>query len=274
MIAFVLISFVFTFSTPAQKRVAVPFDFNDDYYLDNGVSPKSMIDRRNGFDKLSVFGKSTNPIHNNVRVTVTVAGYDQNAQPLFWTPLGELMSDGFTDDYLGASARQLASLFPIYVFPEPKTNGTNIFSNTRQAPVFDDSWNMYLGRSLNPLGIREVMIVNYTAKAFGKEGYEMRLEFGKKNGLATDDMPIINCREDIQYLLKSDFITIDSATSPLWEPEMVRFAISPVISNPTRGAITPDAFLWMSLKGNSVLPAEQVFVWQFGCLKKTGDWCQ
>jgi len=40
-----------------------------------------------------------------------------------------------------------------------------------------------------------------------------------------------------------------------------------------KGAIAPDAFLWMSTKEGLPLPAEQIFVTQFDCLKLTGEWC-
>ncbi len=266
-IVFVFIFLIFAFSTPAQKRVAVPFDFNDKYYLANGVNPDVIVSRRTGFDRFSVFSKTTDPTRTHIRVLVTVPAYDQNAQPIFWYPLGELRTNGFTDDKAGALARQTASLFPIYIFPDLSSSQPYVFAGNRQAPLIDDSWTMYMGRTLNPLGIREIRAVTYTEKAHTKLGYQMLIPFMKKNGRATDEMPIINSAEDIDFLYKNELIKI--------EPRKIGFAISPVISNPTRGAIAADAFLWMATtKGGYSLPAEQMFELQFTCLQKTGDWCE
>ena len=138
----------------------------------------------------------------------------------------------------------------------------------RQAALMDNSFSMSNTEDSNPLGIRQIITVNYTEKALGKEGIEMMGYFLKKNGASADDTPLIRSVDDIQVLLKYELITADTT-------KMIggRYAINPIIFNPTKGAIAQDAFLWSAIKGDKPLPDEDIFVWQFHCLQKTGNWC-
>jgi hypothetical protein len=188
---------------------------------------------------------------------------------LFWYPLGELQDYGFTRDKAGIRALEMASQFPIYVFPNTKVVSYGTFANTRQAALMDNSFSMTNTEDSNPLGIREIIVVNFTEKAFGKDGIEMMDFFLKKNGASADDTPLIRSLEDIQVLLKHEMISTDSM-------KMIggRYAINPIIFNPANGAIAKDAYLWMSTKDDKPLPSEDAFVWQFQCLQKTGNWCK
>jgi hypothetical protein len=224
-------------------------------------------------DGLSVFDKKIDTSYTNVRILVTVPAYDQDGEPMFWYPLGELLDNGFTDNKLGALARQTATLFPIYVFPDSKAPIFNSFVGMRHAPIIDNSWNMYLSRELNPVGLRQILTVTYTEKAFSKEGYETMQYMIKKNGRAADDTPIIRNMADIQDLSKLDLIEIKPIMMAKDPNLRGQFAIAPFIVDPTKGAITPDAFIWMATKDGTTLPSEQIFVFQFGCLQKTGEWC-
>jgi len=283
---FISVFLISAFSSSAQKTNRTPIltvwedtainphDFTDEYYLKNGVNPKEIIGRRNGSDGLSVFGNSSNPNHTNVRVHVTIPAYNQNGDLVFSYPLGELKDYGFTEEKVGYLARETAKLFPIYVFPDTKVANFNTFANTRQASIIDDSWLVNSKMDLNPLGIREIFLVNYTEKAFSKEGVKMMVTFGKKNGFSTDDTPIIRSLEDIQYLAKNEFIRLDSLKLYDDRPFAGAYAISPVITDPREGAIAKDAFIWMATKDSKPLPAEEILAWHFGCLQKTGDWCQ
>jgi hypothetical protein len=261
---------------PLWEDTAInPHDYTNEFYVNNGVNPKQIIGRRTGSDGLSVFSNSSNPNHTNVRVIATVPAYNQNGETTFWYPLGELQDNGFTEDKVGVEARQIAGLFPIYIFPDNRVASFYAFANSRQAPIIDNSWSTYAPNSdLNPLGIREIFIVNYTEKALGKEGVEMIEFFGKKNGLSTDDTPIIKSSDDIQYLAKNEFIRLDSLKLYDDRPFRGQYAIAPVITDPTKGSIAKDAFIWMATKDDKPLSAEAMFVWQFGCLQKTGEWCK
>lgn len=265
-------------SSPAQRPVPVldvhpPFDFSDSVYIDNGINPKAIIGRRTGTDGLSVIDKIELPQYTNVRVLATIPAYTEYGEIMFWYPLGEILDSGFLDDKSGAVAKQRASLFPIYVFPDPRVMGSNSFAGTRQAPIIDNSWNMYTGRELNATGLRQIVVVNYTDKAFTKEGFEMMNYMGGKNGLAVDDTPIIKSLYDLDELLKAELIKFETVPT-LYDPGRIGdYAISPVIRDPTMGVIAPDAFLWMSTKDGTVLPGEEMFLMQFNCLQKTGYWC-
>lgn len=244
-----------------------PHDFTDAYYMMNGINPKTIIDRRTGTDGLSVLSNSSNPFHTNVRVIATVPAYDQNGEMLFWYPLGELQDLVANDDQKAGSLLEMAMRSPIYVFPDTKVIEFRMFANARQAALMDNTWAMD-DRDANPLGLRMVYIVNYTEKAFDKESAEMMMYLRKKNGVSADDTPIIRTLEDLRMLQKSEMVALD-------EMKTVggRFAMSPMIKDPTRGAIAPDAFLWMATKDDRHLPSEDLFVWQFHCLQKTGNWC-
>lgn len=282
---FLLILSVCGFTVMAQRMAGTapsliidtannPHDFSDAYYKANGIKVRSIIDRRTGTDGLSVFGATSDPDQSTVRVIATIPALDHNGMLVFWYPLGELADTGFADTKVGAVARQTAQLFPIYVFPDTTVLIYSASANTRQAPLVDNSWKAQLGKESNPLGLREILIVNYTEKAFTKEAVETMAYFAKKNGLANDDTPLIKSLDDIQYLLKIEFITLQKASSVSDKFAMGDYAISPVIADPRNGTIAADAFLWMSTKDGSSLPGEQVFVSSFSCLQKTGDWCE
>jgi hypothetical protein len=282
VVTFVFMMLAFVLSTPAQKRVDPapdttinPHDFKDVYYKNNGVDADLLIWRRTGSDGLSVFGKSKNPIHNDVRVIVTVPVYSTVGPMSFWYPLGELTNMGFTQDKKGMAARYVASLYPLYIFPDQKYKTYNTIANTRQAPLVDLSASWIYPDVENPLGLREVFQITYTSKAYSKDGYEMMQYMGKKNGLGTDEMPIINCVEDINLLRDEGYINMDLPGDISDDgPYRGHYAVAPLIADPTNGVIAPDAFLWMSTRNGIPLDAEMNFVNQFGCLQATGDWCR
>jgi hypothetical protein len=258
--------------TPAWDTAKNPHDFILDYYYKNGVMSKLMVWRRTGADGLSVFGKSSNPFHNPVRVTVTVPAYDQSANVQFWYPLGEFTEMAFMDTEMGILARETAKRFPIYIFPDEKYISNNTIANTRQAPVIDNTW-AFLGDRIypNPLGLREVFAVTYTAKAHTKDAYKVMQYMANKNGLATDDMPIINSIADIHMLSDGGFISLDV---PGDGPFRGHYAVAPLIRDPRNGVIAKDAFLWMSTKYGLPLDSEMTFVNEFECLQVKGAWCK
>jgi hypothetical protein len=246
-----------------------PHDFNLPFYYDHGVQGKLVIWRRDGHDGLSTFSFTKSPIQSNVRVTVTVPAYDQNGQMMFWYPLGEFQYGMFTDDLNGVLANQLAMKFPMYVFPDEKYINYNTIAGTRQAPIIDNTWGMNAVFS-NPLGLRELFLVNFTTKAHTKEGFKMMEYMRLKNGTATDGMPIINTVEDIRMLNDEGYVVFGS---PGGGPDRGHFAVAPTIDDPTNFVIAKDAFLWMSTRTGKPLEAEMKYVTQFVCLRVTGKWC-
>lgn len=261
-------------SSLAEDTSIYPHDFNDEYYAANGVFAPSIIKRRDGTDFLSVFGISTNPTHRNVRVLVTLPAYNENGEICFWSPLGELAETGFTDDGNGAEARQMAQLYPIYVFPVSGKTTPAFFTNARQAALIDESQNSFYIKG-NPLGLRTIILVNFTEKAFTtKEGVSMMDFLSKKNGLSLDGTPILKYRSEIEELSKQEFITTEKRG--LWEePTAGTYLIGPVINiYAGKGVITPDAFLLMATQDGKPLADEMKFASEFGCLQKFGTPCE
>lgn len=266
------------FFPPLAEDTAInPHDFNNRVYTSNGIKPKTVIGRLTGSDGLSVLSNSSNPDHTLVRVLITLPAYDQYGGITFWYPLGEVRDNGFTEDKVGWQAKQTAKLFPMYIFPDPGAKTFNSFTNSRQAPIIDASMATSGPQDTipgYPFGLREIIVVNYTEKAHGKEGVEMMSYFGKKNGFATDGTPLIKSTDDILYLQKSDMITMETIAFDTVRAYGGQYSLSTVIADPTKGVIAKDAFLWMSSIEGKQLPGEEMFVWQFDCLQKTGDWCQ
>lgn len=260
---------IVTSTGPLWEDTAInPHDFTDEYYAMHGIIAGEIIGRRTGTDGLSVFSNSSNPYHTNVRVIATIPAYDQLGNMFFWYPLGEVQVSGFTQEKVGMLALERAKQFPIYVFPNSRIIDYRVFANTRQASLMDDTLMPTKTGDLNPLGIREIRIVNYTEKAFSKDGIEMMKFFAKKNGMAADDTPMIRTVDDIQMLLKFEMITAEPIKS-----NGSLYSIGPMLFNPTNGVIAQDAYLWMTMKDDRPLPGEDLFVWQFYCLQKTGNWC-
>ena len=256
---------------PLWEDTAInPHDFTNEYYWANGVIGRSIIGRRTGSDGLSIFGNSSNPFHRNIRVIATLPAYDQNGSMLFWYPLGQISEAGLTLDKNGTHAREMAKLFPIYVFPHSKLQDDRLFANTRQAALMDNTWSVIAGQDLNPFGIREIVYVTYTEKAYTEEGAEMMIYMTKKNGMAADDTPILSTLDDLRVMMKYELVAL--GTIPV--KGFPVYAIAPTIPDPTNGVIAQDAFLVFATKNGTPLPTENMFTWQFGCLQKTGNWCK
>ena len=251
----------------AEDTAINPHDFTNDYYEVNGIVGKGIINRRNGSDGLSIFSSSSNPFHTNVRVIATIPAYDPNGGMLFWYPLGEIEEYGFTADRVGIEAREMADMFPVYIFPHSKIDHYRTFANNRQAPLMDNTWSMIAGQ-MNPLGIRKIVIVNYTEKAFTKDGIEMMEYMAAKNGMGADDTPILRTFDDLQMMIKTELISMAPEKGPF------SYVIAPTLADPTNGVIAPDAFLWFATKDGTPLPTEKMFAVQFGCLQTTGNWCK
>ena len=273
---------ILTFALPltAQKRVSrslptfaedtamFPHDFNDDFYAANGIYTPGIIGRRTGTDFLSVFSNSSNPAHNNVRVLVTLPAYDENGNVRFWTPLGNFNEKGFTNDELGTQAKEIANLYPVYVFPKAQDPQLLSFTNTRQAALFDLSQDNLFYKG-NPLGLRIVFLVNYTEKAFNtKEGYAMMQFMEKKNGLSLEGTPLIKTKADIDELLRDEFISIEKRS--LWDDPTVtgEYSTCPIIRTDKNELIAQDAFLIMVTRDGLPLPNETIFLDTFNYLKK------
>jgi len=253
---------------PSTIAPILPHDFTGTYYQKYGVNPRQIIWRRSGQDGLSIWDKPQLPQHRDIRIIVTVPAYNQAGEPYFWYPLGELTNGGFTGDEIGFAAMQMASLFPVYLFPDDKYTMYNTIANTRQAPLIDNTL-PWFALPENPLGLREIFLVNYTEKCHTPEGLKMMAYMSDKNGVATNGMPLIKSMDDMRSLYSEGYVEMQYGDGPTFG----HYAMAPVISDPTKGAIARDAFLWMSTRDGLPLQGEKMFAEQFKCLQNMGIWC-
>jgi hypothetical protein len=162
-------------------------------------------------------------------------------------------------------------MYPIYVFPA--NNSDNFaFGSSRQAALMDASaFNPNMEGY--PVGLRAIMMVNYTEKAFTKEGIEMMDYMVKKNGKSLDGTPLIRTMEDLTTLEKSELVSMTKRG--LWDDPAFAgtYSMSPIIYEPRKFVIAPDAFLITVTQKGEPLPGEQMFINEFNCLRKGGNWC-
>jgi hypothetical protein len=257
--------FVFTslLTSHAQDGTALadelrPFDFSDKYYQVNGIHPSTLIGRKNGADKASVFDFSTDPKFTNVRITETRPAYSADGTTIFWNLYGGATKASLTDEN-GGDAYNLAEAYPVYVFPS-----TTVKSAERQAVMIhpDDAY-----YAKNALGIGSVVIVEYTDKFFTKQAWKVRLMFEQKNGISLDGTPIIKTALDLADLASEGYVSLRRPE----HPEESYFLIAKVIKYPERGGVTPDAFLaYVKQPNGDPLLAETHFLKKFECVQ-AGD---
>ena len=193
---------------PAEIPTAFPFDLTDEYYEEMGISPKLIIDRKTGFDGLSVPDKSGDPRFSDVRIIVTIPAYNQYGGTAFWYPLGDLPFDGFLDTKMGDAARRTAALHPIYTFPDRSVAEAGGYGTARQSPIIPNMTSTFSSRLPNPLGLRQIFKVTYTEKAFEKDAFEIMSYMMKMNGAAADETPIIRTLDDLE-IQKRIFVADD-----------------------------------------------------------------
>jgi hypothetical protein len=170
------------------------------------------------------------------------------------------------------TARETARQFPIYIFPDTGAASFSVFTGHRHAPVIDLSHSAS-GPFMptNPLSMRVVLVVNYTSNTFTDDGHQMMKFFGAKNGWATDRTAILKTVDDIRSLENQGYVTVSPL--PIPNADAPVYTLAHVLTNPTSGAIYPDAFLSMNLMDGQQLASEQIFVQQFNCLQKLGIYC-
>lgn len=240
------------------------YDFTDTFYLRNGVNPAAIAGRRQAVLPLAVEDRPVQPYQRNVRSLLTLPAYDHSGNEWFFTVLGGLSANSFTANAAGVRARQIADRSIEYVFPARGTNPTGLGA-LRQS-VLLDMRNGYF--SNNPLGLWIHVWVNYTDRAFNTLAGRAELnEMARRNGLALDGTPIIRTVGDIDRLFSKGLVT--KRTLPLSDP--ARYAVCPVIKDPTDGGIAVDQFLAITRKPDGT-PVERYFLRSFESLRLTGDW--
>ena len=238
-----------------------PFDFSDKYYQANGIHASTLIGRKNGADKTSVFDFSADPRFTNVRITETRPAYSADGTTIFWNLYAGATKASLTDEN-GGDAYNLAETYPVYVFPS-----TTVKNADRQAVMIHPD-EAYFQK--NPLGIGSVVIVEYTDKFFSKQAWKVRQMFEQNNGISLDGTPIIKTARDLADLAYDGYISLRRPE----HPEESYFLIAKVIEHPERGAVTPDAFLeYVKQPNGEPLSAEIRFVKIFECVQAGGSPC-
>jgi hypothetical protein len=239
------------------------YDFTDAYYLQNGVNPALISGRMEAGNGTAVNDTPIFSFQRDVRALLTLSAYDHSANINYFTVLGGLSAEGFTADAAGQAARAIADSFTEYLFPQL---GTDPIGFTFRQSSLLDMRNGYFGK--DPLGLWIHKWVNFTPKALTtRAGKRFLNSLAKKNGKASDNTPIIATTSDIDSLLSKGSITV--STRPETDP--LRYAICPVIEDPTDGGIAPDQFLALPLKTDGT-PVEPAFLENFQSLQSTGDW--
>ena len=211
------------------------YDFTDAYYLQNGVNPALIEGRMEAGTGIAVNDSPNFNFQRNVRALLTLAAYDHSANINYFTVLGGISADAFTANATGREARSIADSFTEYLFPQA---GTDPIGFTFRQSSLLDMRNGYFGK--DPLGLWIHKWVNFTPKALTTRGGKQFLNaMARKNGKSFDGTPIIATLSDIDSLLSKGYVTIQ--TRP--ESDPLRYAICPVIEDPTDGGIAPDQFL-------------------------------
>lgn len=244
------------------------FDFTDEYYLQNGVDPSKIVNRINGTAPRSTFDSPYFPFQRNVRALRLNPAYNHSGALTYWTVMGDIFVDGFTNDAAGQRARQIADNMILYVFPTRTGNPIGL-GNNRQADIVDMR-NGYF--SNNPLGLWLHVWVSYTDRAFNtSDGKKALADLQKKNGLALDGTPIIKTLSDLDNLLSKGF-----AAKRFRNPngsEGTMYGICPVVKDPRNGGIAFDNVLTV-VRNADGSPLEPFFVTNFNALQTTGDWAR
>ena len=263
-LAFALITLALLPATAWADGKDRPYDFTDAYYRQNGVEPAAITSRRVPVPPLATVDTPFFPYQTNVRATLTLSAYGDSGSPQFFTVLGELSGGSFTDDAAGRRAKQVADAAPEYIFPRRGTDplGLGAF---RQSSVLDMRNGYY---SNNPLGLWVHTFVSYTDRAFSTaDGRKALNDLARKNGLDLDGTPIITTVGDIDNLFKKGYITKLARA----QDAEGRYAICPVIKDPTGGGIAPDAFLFYPVAADGT-PVEPSFPRNFLSLQQAGRW--
>ncbi len=242
------------------------YDFTDMHYRKNGVNPARIVGRRNGADNLSVFDTPFFSNQRNVRTLLTIPAYDHSGDLVYFTIMGELFADGFTNDRAGIAAKAIGNKYIEYVFVTRGSNPVGL-GNFRQSALLDMR-NGYF--SNDPLGLWTHVWVSFTDKAFNtRDGIRALADLEQRNGRALDGTPIIKKVSEIDNLVSKGYAA--KRLRNMDGSEGAVYSICPVIKDPRDGGIALDQFLAYTRNPDGT-PLEPEFVINFDSLKFTGDW--
>jgi len=247
-------------SAEPQNRI---YDFTDTYYRQNGIEPAGIDGRREAVLPLATADVPFFNYQRNVRMLLTLPAYDHSGHAYYFTVLGGLKANGFTNDAAGRRAKQIADASPEYLFPKRGTDPVGLGA-FRQSVVLDMR-NGYF--SNNKLGLWIHTWVSFTDRALNTaDGRRALDDLARRNGRDLDGTPIIRTTSDIDGLFSRGYIT--KTVRPVGDP--LRYAICPVNEQPRRGGIAPDQFLAYTTKLDGT-PLEPFLVQNFESLRLTGN---
>jgi hypothetical protein len=223
-----------------------PFDFSDGFYRANGLDPRLLVGRVDGWDGRSVAATTSDPRHRNVRVLAINGGFDHRGGLVFYVVLANVDATTFLAGAAGQDAHRLAKEFMAFNFPRASGTGR------RQDDVFDTRHGFF-GR--NPLAIWTKASVRYTPSALSTAaGRQALAAVAARNGADLDTTPLIRTVDDIERLGSRGFVTVttqpaDGSAGPPW-------FLCPIIRDPGGRSLAPDATLAVTLRrdGAALVP--------------------
>ena len=254
------------FALPSLTKADVEdrlYDFTDAYYLENGVNPALISGRMQAGTGIAVNDTPNFPFQRNVRALLTLPAYDHSGDINYFTVLGGISANAFTANAAGRAARQIADSFTEYLFPQAGTDPIGF--TFRQSSVLDMRHG-YFGA--DPLGLWIHKWVNFTPRALNtRAGRQFLASLAAKTVRRSTVLPSSRVPSDIDNLLSQGYITVRTRPTN----DSLRYAICPVIKDPTDGGIAQDQFLAITLKPDGT-PVEPDFLEAFESLRTTGDW--
>jgi hypothetical protein len=236
-----------------------PFDFTNDFYKTNGIATDTLVDRKNGADRRSVFdAPEDSSAFTNVRITETLPAYAADGSAVYWNYYATASNESFIPNDSGAAAIKAAKSYPLYIFPSTFVRATD-----RQAPLIPvDSFYF----QINPIGIAQVIIVEYNTN-ISRSGQKVLNMLAERNGTSIDGTPIIRTSAELGSLISDGLVTLRGNDG-------APFAVAKVIQYPDPGGITSDAYLvYVKQADGQPLAGERHFVTQFECLKNGSRTC-
>jgi hypothetical protein len=245
-----------------------PHGFTDAFYLANGINPVGLIARPAlGQPGTALDAAAPDANHTALRLLDVSATRDGSGHPMFFTVHGIVFPNTFTNNAAGVHARQIAEQYKLYDFPRAANAQWSTFPK-RQEAIADTSGGYF---SNNPLGLWKIMHVRYVPAAMATaEGQRRLADMAARNGTDADGTPLLKTLSDIHDFQQRGLVTVqgvptDGSAGPAW-------FMCPIIQDPRKGAIAPDATLTRTLGANGQPNTGELdFTTTFDALRLTGD---
>ena len=185
-----------------------PFDFNDNFYRENGLEPDRFATRIDPQGVSATSGSSIDSTRNDTRILEVNGGYDSVGALLYYpAPPAFFPAESFLPGPRGDEAHQIANQFRAFIFP--RRDGDPLSPappNRRQDNVFDTS-SGYL--TVNPLGLWRITFPRFTDDALQTAaGQAKLLELEQRNGLDLDGTPVVKRLSEIDELEALGFLEL------------------------------------------------------------------